>query len=62
MRAPVAPVHADAAPVASAAADRWTPDAALRRLEAVLDCRTAIEANVKPRIALEAMMLSLWKA
>jgi DNA polymerase III subunit delta' len=62
MRAPVDPVHTDAASVASAAADRWTPDAALRRLEAVLECRTAIEANVKPRIAVEAMMLSLWKA
>jgi DNA polymerase-3 subunit delta' len=62
MCAPVSPVHADAAPVASAAAGRWTPDAALRRLEAVLECRTAIEANVKPRIAVEAMMLSLWKA
>ncbi len=40
---------------------KWTPDDALRRLEAVLECRTAIEANVKPRIAVEAMMLSLWR-
>jgi DNA polymerase III subunit delta' len=61
MRAPVAPVHADAAPLASAAAEKWRPEGALRRLEAVLACRTAIEANVKPRIAVEAMMLTLWR-
>ncbi|MEV1287770.1 DNA polymerase III subunit delta' [Micromonospora sp. NPDC049679] len=61
MRAPVAPVHADTAPLASAAAEKWTPEAALRRLEAVLACRKAIEANVKPRIAVESMMLALWR-
>jgi DNA polymerase-3 subunit delta' len=33
----------------------------LRRLEAVLACRDAIEQNVKPRIAVEAMMLALWR-
>ena len=38
-----------------------TPRASLRRLEAVLACRAAIEANVKPRIAVEAMMLALWR-
>ncbi len=61
MDAPVAPVHTDATPLAEAAARKWSPDDALRRLEAVLECRTAIEANVKPRIAVEAMMLSLWR-
>jgi DNA polymerase-3 subunit delta' len=59
--APVAPVHADAGAVAVAAAERWSPEAALRRLEAVLACRDAIEANVKPRIAVEAMMVALWR-
>ena len=39
----------------------WTPEGTLRRLEAVLACRDAIEANVKPRIAVEAMMLALWR-
>ena len=43
------------------AAQKWTPESALRRLEAVLACRDAIEANVKPRIAVEAMMLALWR-
>ncbi|RKR89794.1 DNA polymerase-3 subunit delta' [Micromonospora pisi] len=61
LRAPVAPVHTDTAPLAEAAAGKWAPEAALRRLEAVLACRTAIETNVKPRIAVEAMMLALWR-
>jgi DNA polymerase-3 subunit delta' len=59
--APVAPVHADVADTVSAAAARWTAESALRRLEAVLVCREAIDVNVKPRIAVEAMMLKLWR-
>jgi DNA polymerase III subunit delta' len=54
-------VHADKTSDAAAASSRWTPESALRRLEAVLACREAIEANVKPRIAVEAMMLTLWR-
>jgi DNA polymerase-3 subunit delta' len=61
LRAPVSVVHADAGQVSAAAAERWTPESALRRLEAVLACREAIDLNVKPRIAVEAMMLSLWR-
>lgn len=61
MRAPVAPVHTDTAPLARAAAEKWSAEGTLRRLEAVLSCRTAIETNVKPRIAVEAMMLALWR-
>jgi DNA polymerase-3 subunit delta' len=57
--AAVAPVHPDRAGTIRAAARAWTPEAALGRLEAVLACRDAIEANVKPRIAVEAMMLAL---
>jgi len=59
--APVAPVHVDTAELAGSAAERWTPESTLRRLEAVLACRAAIETNVKPRIAVEAMMLELWR-
>ncbi|GIJ26466.1 DNA polymerase III subunit delta' [Micromonospora qiuiae] len=59
--APVAPVHTDTAELAGAGARSWQAEGALRRLEAVLACRTAIEANVKPRIAVESMMLALWK-
>jgi DNA polymerase III subunit delta' len=54
-------VHGDTAQTAAAAAQRWTPEGTLRRLEAVLACRDAIDANVKPRIAVEAMMLTLWR-
>jgi DNA polymerase-3 subunit delta' len=61
LRAPVAVVHTDTAALSAAAAERWTPESALRRLEAVLACRDAIDLNVKPRIAVEAMMLGLWK-
>jgi DNA polymerase III subunit delta' len=38
------------------AATDWSPESVLRRLEAVLDCRAALEENVKPEIAVEAMM------
>jgi DNA polymerase III subunit delta' len=61
LAAPVAPVHVDAADTAARAAGGWTPESALRRLEAVLACRDAIEQNVKPLIAVEAMMLALWR-
>jgi DNA polymerase-3 subunit delta' len=59
--APVAPVHRDAVGDVAAAAKAWTAESTLRRLEAVLACRTAIDANVKPQIAVEAMMVSLWR-
>jgi DNA polymerase-3 subunit delta' len=61
LHAPVPPVHADAVAVAGAAGQRWTPESSLKRLEAVLACREEIELNVKPRIAVEAMMLQLWR-
>jgi len=59
--APVDPVHPDASDVAAAAAAKWTPESALRRVEAVLACREAVAANVKPRIAVEDLTLALWK-
>ncbi len=59
--AQVAAVHVDAEGDAAAAARKWTAESALKRLDAVLACRTAIEANVKPQIAVEAMMVSLWR-
>ncbi|WP_255658635.1 DNA polymerase III subunit delta' [Actinoplanes sp. L3-i22] len=61
LRAPVAVVHGDVSPQSEAAARKWTPESALRRLEAVLACRESINQNVKPEIAVEAMMLNLWK-
>jgi DNA polymerase-3 subunit delta' len=59
--ADVPAVHADTIADATAAAQRWAPEATLRRLQAVLACRDAIEANVKPQIAVEAMMVTLWR-
>jgi DNA polymerase-3 subunit delta' len=61
MRAPVPVVHGDLAAVSAAAAEKWSPESTLRRLEAVLTCREAIDKNVKPQVALEAMMVTLWK-
>ncbi|WP_326566773.1 DNA polymerase III subunit delta' [Amycolatopsis rhabdoformis] len=51
--------HPDHADDIRAAAGAWTPESTLRRLEAVLECREAIELNVKPRIAVEAMVTTL---
>jgi DNA polymerase-3 subunit delta' len=59
--ADVPAVHADTFTDARAAARRWSAESTLRRLEAVLACREAIELNVKPQIAVEAMMISLWR-
>ncbi|GAA3248962.1 DNA polymerase III subunit delta' [Pseudonocardia petroleophila] len=41
------------------AAQEWTPESTLRRLEAVLACREALDLNVKPEIAAEAMMTAI---
>jgi len=51
--------HPDHAEQIRAAAARWTPESTLRRLEAVLACREALQLNVKPRIAVEAMVSAL---
>jgi DNA polymerase-3 subunit delta' len=61
LRAPVSVVNTDAAAHSTAAAEKWTAESTLRRLEAVLACRDEIDQNVKPEIAVEAMMLSLWR-
>jgi DNA polymerase-3 subunit delta' len=47
--------------MSTSAAAKWTPEGALRRLQSIVECRDAIELNVKPRIAVEAMMLALWQ-
>jgi DNA polymerase III subunit delta' len=56
---PVALMNPDREAEIRQAAREWTPESALRRLEAVLACREALELNVKPRIAVEAMMTRL---
>jgi DNA polymerase III subunit delta' len=57
--APVPLTHPDRSADIHAAARAHTPEALLRRLEAVLACRQAIELNVKPRIAVEALVTVL---
>lgn len=57
--AAVDPAHPDAADAVVAVAARITPAGALHRLDAVLACRAALDLNVKPRIAVEAMTVSL---
>ncbi len=52
--------HPDHADDARTAASSWSPESTLRRLEAVLACREALELNVKPRIAVEAMVTTLY--
>lgn len=43
------------------AAARFGAVGALRRLDAVLACREAIEQNVKPQIAVESLMMKLYR-
>ncbi|AHH93714.1 DNA polymerase III subunit delta' [Kutzneria viridogrisea] len=57
--AEVALNHPDRAADATTAAASWTAESTLRRLEAVLSCRDALQQNVKPRIAIEAMVTAL---
>jgi len=55
----IAPAHPDVAADVRRLAARLTPEQALDRLDTVLDCREALELNVKPRIAVEAMTVAL---
>jgi DNA polymerase-3 subunit delta' len=62
LRAPVDLVNADLQRTLAAVASSSTPEATLRRIEAVLACREAIDANVAPLLAVEAMAVSLHAA
>jgi DNA polymerase III subunit delta' len=57
--AAVTPAHPDFADDARSVAARLTAPGTLQRLDAVLACREALELNVKPRIAVEAMTAAL---
>jgi DNA polymerase-3 subunit delta' len=52
-------LHPDRRADAVELARRIGAEGALRRIDAVLDCRLALEQNVKPRIALEALTVAL---
>ena len=51
--------HPDRRSDAEELALRFGPEGALRRIDAVLDCRTALEQNVKPQVAVEALTVTL---
>jgi DNA polymerase-3 subunit delta' len=57
--ASVALTHPDRAADITTVAGRLSPEALLHKLEAVLGCREALELNVKPRIAVEALTSAL---
>ena len=52
-------VHGDLADTAATIARSTTPESTLRRIEAVLACRTALDGNVAPLLAVESMALAL---
>ncbi|MBA8826554.1 DNA polymerase-3 subunit delta' [Saccharopolyspora lacisalsi] len=54
-----APNHPDFADDVAEACSEWTSESTLRRLEAVLYCRRALARNVKPLVAVEAMITTL---
>jgi DNA polymerase III subunit delta' len=57
--AEVPPAHPDARDDVRRVAGVLTSEGALTRLDAVLACREALELNVKPRIAVEAMTVAM---
>ncbi len=59
--APVPLTNPDMEREVEVAVGRFGAVGALRRLDAILACREAIEANVKPQIAVEAMMMKLYR-
>jgi DNA polymerase-3 subunit delta' len=52
-------INPDVAGDVHTAATRIGAEGALRRLDAVLECRAALERNVKPDLAIEALMMHL---
>ncbi|MEO7126276.1 MAG: DNA polymerase III subunit delta' [Nakamurella sp.] len=52
-------INPDVAREVHTSASRIGAEGALRRLDAVLDCRAALERNVKPDLAVEALMMHL---
>jgi len=49
-------VNADVASDVATAARLWTTESTLRRIDAIVECRGALDANAAPQLALERMM------
>lgn len=60
-RSAVPLTHPDLHREVGKAASQWTSQSCLRRLEAVLECRVALTRNVKPIVAVEAMLADLYR-
>jgi DNA polymerase III delta' subunit len=53
------PVNTDLVAEIRTAASEGTPETTLRRLDAIMDCRERLDANVNPQLAVEALTLAL---
>ena len=58
----IAPNHPDMGERVAAMAAHAPPDKLLRCIEAVLDCREALDMNVKPKFAVDAMVATVGRA
>jgi len=58
----IAPNHPDMADKVAAMAAHAPPDKLLRCIEAVLECREALDMNVKPKFAVDAMVATVGQA
>ena len=50
-------VNADVADDVASVARVWTPESTLSRIDAIVECREALDANAAPQLALERMMI-----
>lgn len=60
--AEVSPVHPDKAQESARLGGHYPPASVLRAIEAIQDCRGAIEVNVKPKFAVSAMVGAIREA
>lgn len=58
----IAPNHPDMGERVAAMAAHVSPEKLLRCIEAVLDCREALDMNVKPKFAVDAMVATVGRA
>ena len=58
-RSGAALINADLQPQLAVHARKSTPESTLRRIDALLACRTALEGNVAPLLAVEATLIAL---
>jgi DNA polymerase-3 subunit delta' len=58
-RSGAALVNTELADLIGSHARRSSPESTLRRIDALLGCREALENNVAPLLAVEAMMIGL---